>query len=396
MALACANSVHESRQRRIPQAALKVRAHRTPVVCDRASELLRMESLRPVCCFQVSSRTRSFCALTVPSLTFTVNTRLTRTGPFGMKNKKIKRVLVAVKPFERGLPLAVSRARLLAEHLDADIDLVACVSDVGLETGFGLGLGSDLASAEPATLEVLRAGWHKRALEALDELAEPLRATGARVTTHVSSHRPVYEGLLEVVASVRADLLVVGVHEPTPLPHTRLTDTDWQLMRLCPRPLLLARDPSLDRYGTLLAAVDPLRRHAEPPGLDEAVLRTAHELAAGFGADLCVANVYPNPEEYEVASSVEVEPGVFYGTENFETAYRRALDELIDGSGIEPTATILRRGRPAAMLIEVAREREVDLIVLGALKRNMVEAAVLGSTAERVVAEASSDVLLVK
>lgn len=313
-----------------------------------------------------------------------------------MENHKIRRVLVAVKPFEGESLPAISRARVLAEHLDADIELVACVSDAGLQTGFGADAGPDLASADPATLEVLRTAWRKRAEETLERLAMPLRAIGARVATRVCSRRPVYQGLLELVTETQADLLVMGIHEPSPVPHTRLTDTDWQLMRLCPCPLLLVRDPNLERYAALLAAVDPLRRHAEPLGLDRVVLGAASEIAAAFDARLYLVNAYPNPKDYEVVSSVEVEPGVFYGTENFEAAYRRALDDLIAEAGIEPDATILRSGAPAAVLLEVAQEQDVDLVVLGALKRSLLEAAILGSTAERFVADGTSDVLLVK
>ena len=83
---------------------------------------------------------------------------------------------------------------------------------------------------------------------------------------------PVYQGILDEVTRSQADLLVVGVHEPGRAPHTRLTDIDWQLMRLCPCPLLLVRHLNESPYyGAVLAAVDPLQEHAEPEGLDEAV-----------------------------------------------------------------------------------------------------------------------------
>ena len=210
-----------------------------------------------------------------------------------MKTPRIRRVLVAVKPFGHSASVAVARARLFAEHTAAEVALLGCVPDVGLGTGIGAGLGTELAWGDPAMLETLERAWAERAREALEELAQPLKYLGKRLTILARAHSPVYEGILEEVASWQADLLVVGVHEPTPLPHTRLTDTDWQLIRLCPCPLLLARDPALARYGTVLAAVDPLPRHGEPPGLDRMILETAHDIADAFAARLCTATAFP-------------------------------------------------------------------------------------------------------
>jgi universal stress protein E len=159
---------------------------------------------------------------------------------------------------------------------------------------------------------------------------------------------------------------------------------------------LVVRNPNVERYGAILAAVDPLRRHAEPAGLDQAVLRAAGEFSRAFNARLCVTNVYPDPDNFEVASSVEVEPGVFYGTENIEAAHRRAVADLIDECGVTGAETILRTGEPAAVIAALASEQKIDLVVLGAVKRGRLQAAILGSTAEAVVADAPCDVLLVK
>jgi hypothetical protein len=89
-----------------------------------------------------------------------------------------------------------------------------------------------------------------------------------RVEVRALWHSPVYEGILRAVHEWEADLLIVGAHEPRPVPHTVLLDTDWQLIRLCPCPLLLVKAKAGEPYSTVLAAVDPLHRHAEPDGLD--------------------------------------------------------------------------------------------------------------------------------
>jgi universal stress protein E len=305
-----------------------------------------------------------------------------------MTNDKIQRILIAVRPWERHLPLAPAHARFLAEKLSAEITLLTCVPESHLALGF--------AWTEGTAVTALQTEWFDRAEKQLDMLAEPLREAGLQVRTRVSSHTPVYRGILEEAESWGADLVVVGVHEPKPVPHTRLTDVDWQLMRLVPCPLLLVADPNGESYRTILAAVDPLHRHAEPAGLDEAVLAASGALGEAVGAQLLVVNVYPDPEEYEFASSVEVTPGVYYGTENIPALHRKAVDALTSAHGIPQSQAIVEPGEPGEVIVETARAHKADLIVLGAVKRGRIEAALLGSTAEAVVGAANCDVLLVK
>lgn len=305
-----------------------------------------------------------------------------------MTRRHIKRILIAVKPATRGLPLAISHARLLAEGFAAEIALLRCVSEFRLASG--------LAAADPAAVQAMQTAWLEREREELETLAEPIRESGAAVTTRVSVHSPVYEGILEEAAAWGADLVVVGVHEPKPVPHTRLTEIDWQLMRLCPCPLLLVASPEARSYVTVLAAIDPLHGHAEPSGLDEAVMAATEEFTRAFKARLCVANVYPRPDEYDIVSSVEVEPGVFYGTENIEAIHLKAVEALLGKRRAKDVDIILRSGKPARELTELASEQKADVIVLGSLKRSRLEAAFLGSTAEAIVAAAPCDILLVK
>ena len=308
-----------------------------------------------------------------------------------MTKNKIQRILIAVRPRQRGLPLAASHARFLAQSLDAEIALMSCVVESRSTSGLAL---ADPVTVTDLQIESFDRGQHQQAQ--LEELAQPLRDAGLTVTTRVSAQRPVYQSILSEAANWQADLLVVGVHEPKLIPHTRLTDIDRQLMRLCPCPLLVVRNPNVERYGAILAAVDPLHRHAEPAGFDQAVLRAAGELSHAFNARLCVTNVYLDPDNFEVVSSVEVQPGVFYGTENIEAAHRRAVADLIDECGVTGAETILRTGEPASVIAALASEQKIDLVVLGAVKRGRLHAAILGSTAEAVLADAPCDVLLVK
>jgi len=304
-----------------------------------------------------------------------------------MTKHNIKRVLVAIKPRERGLPLAAYHARYLAQSLDAEIALVSCVYDSHVALG--------LSGGDPTAISA-QAGLIENERAMLEGLVQSLRDWGVTVTTRINWYTPVYEGILDEVREWKADLLVLGAHEPRAVLDAYLTDTDWQLMRLCPCPLLLVKDLDFEQYPRILAAIDPLHRHAEPAGLDRAVLDMTRTLGHAFDAKLSVANAYPDPQDYEFASSVEVLPGVFYGTENIEALHRKAVEELVDNYGITAEQMVLRPGDPTTVISEIVTERDIKLVVVGATKRSRIEAAVLGSTAESVAAQVPCDVLLLK
>jgi nucleotide-binding universal stress UspA family protein len=58
--------------------------------------------------------------------------------------------------------------------------------------------------------------------------------------------------------------------------------------------------------------------------------------------------------------------------------------------------TVIRRGDPAEVLTNVAREHEADLLVVGRRGRDFAARVLLGSVASRLVADAPCDVLVVR
>ena len=301
--------------------------------------------------------------------------------------KTFKRVLVATKPWQGGLPLSVFHARFLAENLGADLRLLSCVFEPEISLGI-LNVEPEAAAAQVGLVESERS--------VLADLAASLTDWGINAQVEVRWGFPTEDVVLAEIERWQADLLVVGTHQAGSTPHTRLAQVDWQLMRSCPCPMLLARDPQFEGYTKVLAAVDPLHRHAEPSGLDQSVLEAASLLAKASESELLVAHVHPDPQDYALASSVEVLPGVYYGNENIEDVHRKALMELVENFGIRRSQVLLTSGDPAEQLGNAIIENDIDLVVLGALKRGRLEQWLLGSTAERVVAEVNCDVLLIK
>ena len=199
---------------------------------------------------------------------------------------KLERILVAVKPWERGLPLAANHASQLLQTATGHIDLVGTAYDAAVAAGRDRGEAAARVTQDRAV---------EAARVELERLARAIRDYGVKITTRIVWGVPAYEGILSAAEECRADLVVVGAHEPH-TSHTRLTDTDWQIMRRVSCPLLLVKSPVFNGYRTVLAGVDPLHARDEPEGPDRAVLEAGRCFARAFSVALRATDLDAMPE----------------------------------------------------------------------------------------------------
>lgn len=187
---------------------------------------------------------------------------------------QLQRILVALKPWERTLPLAANHARQLLQR-GTQLRLVTTVFDAAIasagERGDTAALAHERRAVTAARIE-------------LERLAQTLRGEGRPVTTDAVWGLSAYEAIVAAARDWPADLLIVGAHEP----HSalaRLTDTDWQLMRHASCPMLLVKSAAFGGYETVVAAVDDW---GEGYAVDEAVLTAGRLVARAFDATLSV------------------------------------------------------------------------------------------------------------
>jgi len=130
----------------------------------------------------------------------------------------------------------------------------------------------------------------------------------------------------------------------------------------------------------------------------EAALAYGREFARTFGAQLIVANVVDDvlTRVYGADGFVMMDPDL---QRQVEAAARRQLDVVLDDEdrgALGAEGVILTSNVPASALVAYARERGVDVIVMGTHGRGGVAHLVMGSVAERVVRTAPCPVLTVR
>ena len=145
--------------------------------------------------------------------------------------------------------------------------------------------------------------------------------------------------------------------------------------------------------------MEPISRVLVPVDLGPSSARTvdyAKGLAERFGASLVLMHVVPNPY-ITAASELYVPPPQSY-LDELERDARDALHKLLSDSDRQrlKAETVVKVGDPLCEIVDYAKDRPVDLIVMGTHGRSGVAHFVLGSVAERVVRTATCPVLTLR
>ncbi len=125
-------------------------------------------------------------------------------------------------------------------------------------------------------------------------------------------------------------------------------------------------------------------------------LRYAVSFAEEFGARITLLHVVkpviPTHEDYPIRRVIQDDKSLVSGAEN-------ALGQLCQREGINPgwiRKALVRLGAPSEEIMKVARESQVDLIVIGTHGYTGLKHIFAGSTTERVVRHAPCPVLVVR
>ena len=118
--------------------------------------------------------------------------------------------------------------------------------------------------------------------------------TASPSTSSADWDYPPYEAIIRKSQRLSADLLVVENHHGTGRHPARwlLAYTDWELLRLCPIPVLLVKNRRLYHRPRVLAAVDPSHAFAKPSNLDRQILRAGAQLVHALHGELHALHVF--------------------------------------------------------------------------------------------------------
>lgn len=305
--------------------------------------------------------------------------------------KRLDRILAVLDPTAEAQP-ALAKAARLAAASGASLELF--ISDYEPALANPRFFKSD-------RLQALREEFLARHRTTLERRAVALRGQGLTVNTEVRWATPVHAGVLARALETAPDLVVKDTHYHGPIRRTVLTNTDWNLIRSCPAPLLLAKAAPWRQPVRILAAVDPGHEGDIPAQLDRELLEVGGSLAAQLGGELHVVHAFFPAELIASTATMAAMPAIDGGTivellEQERGRMREALAALLREHAIAPRRLQFRQGSAVEVLCDAATDLPADIMVLGAIARGRIREMVVGSTAERVLDRIACDVLVVK
>src|SRR5690606_20094694 len=300
-----------------------------------------------------------------------------------------KRILSVIDPTTDEQP-AMERAARLAKALGARLELFICDYDQYLAGG-RLFDSKGLEKARQSLLRNHRARLEKR--------AEALRGQGIEVDVDARWGRPLDRGIVQKVMDAQPMLVVKDTHYHPALRRSLLSNTDWNLIRSCPAPLLLVKPRAVADPPTVLAAVDPLHEHDKPADLDRAILSFAKELTQVLGGSLHVLHSFDIGPTLAAISGTPVSTvaiAVEEGTAAAREEHGKALEAHDADYGLPPKNLHLEPGVPHDVLVEQATARNADFVVMCAVSRSGVKRIFIGSRAERTLDRLPCDLIIIK
>lgn len=303
-----------------------------------------------------------------------------------MPGDKIERILVAIADPTAGLTQAVRRASALAHGTGASLELFYAIPSA---------VSAGVAHAQSEHFTRLHA---EESVRRLERTANRLRREELIVTTKVQTGYPPAEAILREVRSMKPSLVVIAARKHTALARLLLSQTDFELIRHCPVPLLIVKGRAAWRSPRILAALDPFHANDKPSALDVDIVEAARTIADAVHGSVHAAHIYRPLMRYVsvVPMAVTALSATPEEDKAYRTAVRRGFDETLSRVGVPRNRAHLLSGDPAAEIAALARSLKAGLVVMGAVSRSGLKRIFIGNTAEQALDSIRCDVLVVK
>jgi len=236
-------------------------------------------------------------------------------------------------------------------------------------------------------------------LQQLDRAAEPLKKAGWNVRTEVLDGSP-RRTINAFAREWRADLVMVGSHERSPLARLCLGSTAQSVMRHAPcsveivRPRRANEDSGAGNGWKILAATDGSEFSA-------AALRSVVGRPWPSGSQLKVISVpeFILAKDASYLETHKIKELGDLGAASIEEARKciAAAREILFGCPLSVTAELPEyEDRPYQVILHEAEEWNADLIVVGSHGRSGFDRVVMGSVSEAVALHAKCSVEVVR
>jgi nucleotide-binding universal stress UspA family protein len=203
----------------------------------------------------------------------------------------------------------------------------------------------------------------------------------------------VKDELLAIIKNENIDLVVMGTNGRNAFERLLLGSVTERMLRKLPVPIWTVShlDPTVELHSTEPVPLRKILFATDLSDGSEVGMKISLELARRTGARLTVMHVLDPIPPYWGDMGTLVVTETEDRRQDALTRLRLSIRE-IESQGVD-LETMMTQGDPSREILRVADEEKMNLIVLNLEGKTLVERAVLGATAERVIRAARVPVL---
>jgi nucleotide-binding universal stress UspA family protein len=232
----------------------------------------------------------------------------------------------------------------------------------------------------------------QRALDRLDAFVALSRAENIATRFSVELGSPVSK-ILDVAEADQTDLVCMGTHGREGFERVVLGSVAERVLRKSKCPVLTVSEPGEEHsispvvFGNILCAVDFAT-------LSLKAVEYSLSLAQEAGGRITLVNVL---EWFSEEPGWESSMSVPEYRKQMEEEVQKKLDDIVpsDVRNWCQVDAVVRSGKPYRELLELAKEKGIELIVMGVRGRNPLDIMLFGSTTQQVIRHAECPVLTI-
>jgi nucleotide-binding universal stress UspA family protein len=230
----------------------------------------------------------------------------------------------------------------------------------------------------------------KTAREHLESVKAQAKKEGVDITTTILEGEDSYNYIAEEAAKNKISMIIMGRRGRTGLKRLVMGSTTARVIGHAPCNVLVVPRAAQVEFKNILVATDGSRHAA-------AAASEAVGIAKKNGSKLTIISVVPA----ELATPTDVDFAAtrreLLAEKEMQVAEKnaKAVKDAAQKEGVAVQAFVMT-GKPADAIIEIAKEKSADLIIVGSHGRTGIERLLMGSVAERVIVMTSCAVLVVK
>jgi nucleotide-binding universal stress UspA family protein len=194
--------------------------------------------------------------------------------------------------------------------------------------------------------------------------------------------------IVDIAQGKKADLIALGTYGRKGLKRLLMGSVTSQVILNSPCDVLVVKKPCSKCSGSYHSLLVPF----DGSETSKKALTRASELSKIDGAEVAVLYVIPRYEEMMD----------FFKTEAIKKSLFREAEKIVEGAkkqaaglGMQIKA-VVQEGHAGDKIVEIADTLKHDLIVMGTHGWRGVNKAIIGSTAERIIAHASCPILIAR